>query len=85
MVLEDCHKYHKFFSIAWIDYKNAFDSLSHHWIEKCLEIYIFPVIGNFLSVIMKQWKTTLIPNSETGTIDVGKININSSIFQSEYW
>ena len=37
MILENCKNRHTNLSIAWIDYKNAFDNVPHSWIEKCLE------------------------------------------------
>ena len=37
-ILEECKTKKKNLSTAWIDYKNAFDSVSHTWITKCLQI-----------------------------------------------
>ena len=43
-ILENCHKKHKNLSMAWIDYKKAFDSVPHSWILKCLDMYkIHPI------------------------------------------
>ena len=39
MTLENCHNRNTNLSIAWIDYKKAFDSIPHSWIEKCLETF----------------------------------------------
>ena len=50
MILENCHKRNTNLSIACIDYKKAFDSVLHSWIEKCYESFkISPVLQNFLS------------------------------------
>ena len=50
LILENCHNRNTNLSIAWIDYKKAFDSVPHSWIEKCLETFkISPVSRNFIS------------------------------------
>ena len=61
MILENCNNRNTNLSIAWIDYKKAFDSVSHSWIEKCLETFkISPALRNFLSHSMRLWKTILV-------------------------
>ena len=42
-------------STAWVDYKKAFDSVSHSWILKCLQMYkINPVLITFIEESMSQ-------------------------------
>ena len=85
MILENCHNHNTNLSIAWIDYKKAFDSVPHSWIEKCLETFkISPVLRNFLSHSMRIWKTTLVLNTVENTLNDGDININSGIFQEDF-
>ena len=49
MILENCNNRNTNLSIAWIDYKKAFDSIPHSWIGECLETFkISPVIRKFL-------------------------------------
>ena len=44
-ILENCKKRKKNLSTAWIDYRNAFDSVPHSCIFKCLQMYkIHPVL-----------------------------------------
>ena len=84
MILENCHNCNTNLSIAWIDYKNVFDSVPHSWIEKCLETFkISPVLRNFPSHSMRMWKTTLVLNTVENTLNAGDININSGIFQGD--
>ena len=46
---ENCKKKKKNLSAAWIDYKKAFDSVSHSWILACLRMYkINPVLTTFI-------------------------------------
>ena len=64
MTFENCHHRNTNLSIAWIDYKKAFDSIPHSWIDKCLEtLKISPVVQNFLPHSMRMWKTTLVLNT----------------------
>ena len=45
--LKNCKKRKKNLSTAWMDYKKAFDSVTHPWILKCLQVYkINPVLTN---------------------------------------
>ena len=84
MIVENCHSRSTKLSIAWIDYRKAFDSVPHSWIEKCLEtLKISPVLRNFLSHSMRMWKTALVLNTVENTLNAGDININSRIFQGD--
>ena len=72
MILENCHNRNTNLSIAWIDYKKAFDSIPHSWIAKYLETFkISPVLRNFLSHSMGMWKTTLVLNTGENTLNGG--------------
>ena len=59
-------------SMAWIDYKKAFDMISHSWLIKCLEMY-----GEeentirFLRNIMSNWKTILTSSGTRLTSEEG--------------
>ena len=58
ILLDNSRFCHRNLSTAWIDYKKAFDSVSHTWILKVLQMYkIPPTIINFLTASMKDWKT----------------------------
>ena len=83
-IIEDAKKKKKNLSKAWIDYKKAFDSVPHDWILKCLEMYkLSPIIVQFLTSSMDQWKTTYILNHSEGTLYSRQISINSGIFQGD--
>ena len=77
MILEDCETKKKNLSTAWIDYKNAFDSVPHTWIIKCMDFI------NFIAESMKCWKTTLHLNHAEGSMTSRPINIKSGIFQGD--
>ena len=65
MILENTKAKHSNSSTAWIDYKKAFDSMSHTWIINCLEIFkLSPIYINFIKTTMKLWNTNLfLPHS----------------------
>ena len=67
-------------SMAWIDYKKAYDMVPHSWILKCLEM----VRGakNMVTIIsnsMANWKTVLT----SGGTDLGQVDIRRRIFQGD--
>ena len=80
IILENCHNRTTNLSIAWIDYKKAFDSVPHSWIEKCFKTFkISPALWNFLSQ-HAYVKTTLVLNTGEKILNAGDININSGLF-----
>ena len=71
-------------SMAWIDYKKAFDSVPHSWIIKVLEMYhIDPQIVKCISESMKLWNTTLTLAADTHAITVQGVRIKRGIFQGD--
>ena len=83
-ILEDCRKRQRNLSMAWIDYKKAFDSVPHSWILRCLELYnINEEIRAFLRSQMRKWKTTITLNHSEGQIVVPGIKIQRGIFQGD--
>ena len=84
MILEDAKKNKKDLSVAWIDYRKAFDSIPHDWLIESLNIHRFDDnIINFFKYTMKNWKTTLNINSTDTTINTSEVNINTGIFQGD--
>ena len=84
MILKNCHNCNTNLSIAQIDYKKAFDSVPHLWIEKRLETFkISPVFRNSHSHNMHTWKKALVLNTEEKSLNVGDININRVTFQED--
>ena len=67
-------------SMAWIDYKKAFDMVPHDWICKVMSLSkIAGNIGGLISSSMSSWQTNLTCNGE----DLGSVNINRGIFQGD--
>ena len=79
-ITNDSKRRHTNLSMAWIDYRKAFDSLPHAWIVKCMNLYKVPQnIQNIVKSSMQLWKTTLFLGKE----EIGSININRGIFQGD--
>ena len=67
-------------SMAWIDYKKAYDMVPHSWIREMLGM--LKVAGNvqrLLSGSMADWKTVLTCNREV----LGEVDIKRGIFQGD--
>ena len=64
--------------------QKTFSSVSHSWIEKCIETFkISPALQNFLCNSMHMWKTTLVLNTVENTMNAEDININNCIIQGD--
>jgi len=47
-------------SIAWLDYKKAYDSVPHNWVDCCLQLFHFhPIISQCIHQLMSLWHTTV--------------------------
>ena len=65
-------------SVAWIDYKKAYDMVPHSWSLKCLEMA--GTAKNMISIIsnsMVNWKTALTSEG----MALGQVDIRRGIFQ----
>lgn len=71
-------------SIAWVDYRKAFDSVPHSWLLRVLEIYrVNPTIIKLLQLLMSQWRTSLRVNATRIKYVTEKIKIARGIFQGD--
>lgn len=76
----DCKKRHKNLTMAWIDYKKAYDMVPHSWIVECLELYgISNRIVSFLERSMTNWRVQLTSCGES----LGTVNVRRGIFQGD--
>ena len=79
-VLKDCRKRHTNLSMAWIDYREAYDLVPHSWVNECMEM--FGTAENLRTVLqksMQQWRLLLTTNGE----DLGEVNVKRGIFQAD--
>ena len=80
MVLKDCTKRHTNLSMAWIDYRKAYDLVPHSWVNEYMEMFgIAENLRTFLQKSMQQWRLSLTANGE----DLGEVNVKRGIFQGD--
>ena len=54
-VLKDCKKRHTNLSLAWIDFRKAYNFVPHTWINECMELFgITDNVRSFLQKGMEQ-------------------------------
>ena len=83
-IMEEVKSKKRNLSTTWIDYKKAFDSVPHSWIEKSLEIHkICPTTINFIRKSMNNWKTTLNLYHVNGILKSRPLTIRRGIFQGD--
>ena len=79
-VLKDCRKRHTNLSMAWVDYRKAYDLVPHSWVNECMEMFgIAQNLRTFLQKSMQQWRLSLTANGE----DLGEVNVKRGIFQGD--
>ena len=71
-VIKEVKYRNKNLAMAWIDYKKAYDMVSHSWIIECLDL--FGVVENIKSLLgnsMEKWNAMLCSgNSELGVVQI---------------
>ena len=79
-VLKEVRRKKRFLSMAWIDYKKAYDMVPHSWILETLGmIKVAKNIEGLLKGSMADWKTVLTANGQT----LGEVEIRRGIFQGD--
>ena len=72
-------------SMAWLDYRKAYDSVPHNWIIYCLQLYKFdPAIVQCIENLLHLWRTTLflqMPLSDP--IKLLEVSVKCGIFQGD--
>ena len=79
-VLREAKRKKRFLSMAWIDYRKAYDMLPHSWILETLGmIKVAKNIKGLLERSMADWKTVLTANGK----NLGEVDIRRGIFQGD--
>ncbi|CAH2099489.1 unnamed protein product [Euphydryas editha] len=83
-ILEDAHQNQRNLSMAWIDYQKAFDSVSHDWLIKVLDVYKCPsIIKRFLLMVMPSWPVSMTARGSQHSITTEPIHVRRGIFQGD--
>ena len=70
--------------MCWVDFRKAFDSLSHQWIRRCLLIYRFADnLVSCISSMMDHWRTQMVLPGQTPRAFSRPISIHRGIFQGD--
>ena len=79
-VLREAKRKKRFLSMAWIDYRKAYDMLPHSWILETLGmIKVAKNIEGLLRRSMANWRTVLTANGKF----LGEVEIRRGIFQGD--
>ncbi|XP_044751744.1 uncharacterized protein LOC123311738 [Coccinella septempunctata] len=71
-------------SMAWIDYRKAYDSVPHSWLLEVLEIYkVDKRIINLIESLRSMWRKTLTVNTKRTKYNTEEIKIEKGIFQGD--
>ena len=62
-ILQEEHQRKKNLETVWIDYRKAYDSVPHTWIQYYLQLFQVENICGFTSQVMVQWPTQLFCNN----------------------
>ena len=83
MIMLDAIHNQRSISTAWIDYKEAYDSIPHDWLIETLTMHKFdPVTIKFFKETIKNWQTSINLNIED-SISTEPFKISTGIFQGD--
>ena len=77
-ILEDAKRNRKNLSCTWIDIQKAYDSVSHNWLIRILEMQI-----KIIEKIVKIWETTIEVTACNGREKADPISIKRGILQGD--
>ena len=84
MVLKDARDHQKSLATAWIDVRKAYDSVSHKWLVKCMEIHRFPEkLVKIISFIIDSWSVNLVIPLEQEDVLSETIKIINGLLQGD--
>ena len=79
-VMKNCKRRKTNLSMAWIDYKKAYDMVPHSWIIHTMKMVgMADNVVEFITRSMPRWKTNLYSDGKL----LGSVNIKRGIFQGD--
>ena len=80
MIMKEVKSRRKNLSMAWVDYRKAYDMIPHSWLMECLEaLKVNQNVRNLLSETMKSWRVEMMCKDEI----LGEVRIKRGIFQGD--
>ena len=84
MVLEECRMRKKNLSCTWVDVAKAYDSVSHKWLVRTLQMHKIPTaITNTFMKLSTLWKTRLRVKTQSGVVLTEPIQFKRGIYQGD--
>ena len=83
-IIEDATTHKRNLSVAWLDFRKAFDTVSHSWINRVLEACHFPIsIVRAICGTVSQWSTRLEFKTQERMIRSEPICLTRGILQGD--
>ena len=84
MVCQDSHNAHKNLSMAWIDVRQAFDSVSHEWLQEIMSLHKFAGwICRTVERLCRSWNTRIVAHTNQGHETSQVIHFNKGLPQGD--
>ena len=84
MLLEECRMRKKNLSCTWVDVAKAYDSVSHKWLLRTLQMHKIPTaITNTIMKLSTLWKTRLRVKTQSGVVLTESIQFKRGIYQGD--
>jgi len=84
MTLDHAHRRQRNLSTCWIDFRKAYDSLSHEWLQELLGLCKFGEnVVQCITAMMKMWRTRLLVPNGNAQVLSRPIHIQRGIFQGD--
>ena len=84
VILEDAKRNRKNLSCTWIDIQKAYDSVSHNWLIRILEMHrLERTVIKIIEKIVKTWETTIEVTICNGREKADPISIKRGILQGD--
>ena len=84
MVCQDSHNAHKNLSMAWIDVRKAFDSVSHEWLQEIMSLHKFAGwICRTVERLCRSWNTRIVAHTKQGHETSQVIHFNKGLPQGD--
>ena len=83
-VMDEITKYHRSAFCTWLDYRKAYDSVSHEWIIKSLELAKVPIeIIRSIYHLTQIWGVKIMLRGENESIETEKIKYLKGMLQGD--
>ena len=84
MVCHDSHNAHKYLSMAWIDVRKAFDSVSHEWLQEIMSLHRFAGwICRTVERLCRSWNIRIVAHTKKGHETSQVIHFNKGLPQGD--